>query len=166
MGYLPDSSTIAAKLATTRRILCASPDYIARHGKPKAPADLADHACLVHSLYTARNVWYFRRRGELRALLVKGRFVANNSEALLAAALQGLGIALLGSWAVPKEIANGEFVPLLPDWQGDLTREQRHLYLTYPRSARTSLLTRTFVDYFRAHIGTPPYWEPRPRQKN
>ena len=92
-------------------------------------------------------------------MLVKGSLAANNSEALLAAALQGIGIALLGSWAISREISNGDLLPLLPDWQGDLAREPRHLYLTYPRSARASLLTRAVVDYFKAYIGAPPYWE-------
>ena len=142
MGQLRDSSFIAAKLATTRRLLCASPGYIAKHGRPKTPEDLAHHDCLVHTVYTARNVWYFRRKNELRSVLVKGRLGANNSEALLQAARQGLGMALLGSWAVTEELKSGALEPLLPGWTGELTRETRNLYLVYQRTAHASQLTR------------------------
>jgi DNA-binding transcriptional LysR family regulator len=159
MGQLRDSSFVAAKLATTRRVLCASPDYLAKRGRPKSPEDLAQHDCLVHTVYTARNVWYFRRKNELRSVLVKGRLGANNSEALFQATRQGLGIALLGSWAVAEELKSGVLEPLLPGWTGELTREARHLYLVYQRTTQASQLTRAFVDFVRDHFGSPPYWD-------
>jgi DNA-binding transcriptional LysR family regulator len=159
MGHLRDSSFVAAKLATTRRVLCASPEYLAKRGRPASPDDLAQHDCLVHTVYTARNVWYFRRKNEIRSVLVKGRLGANNSEALFQAARQGLGIALLGSWAVAEEIKSGTLEPLLPGWSGELTREPRHLYLVYQRTAQASQITRAFVDFMRDHVGSPPYWD-------
>lgn len=159
MGTLRDSSFIAAKLATTRRVLCASPDYLARYGRPKSPEELAQHNCLVHTIYTARNVWYFRRKNEIRSVVVKGRLGANNSEVLYQAVLQGLGIGLLGSWAVTEELKSGTLEPLLLGWTGELTRDARHLYLVYQRTAHASQLTRAFIDFMRDHFGSPPYWE-------
>ena len=161
MDQLRDSSFIASKLATTRRVLCASPDYIARRGRPRSPDDLVQHDCLVHTIYTARNIWYFRRKNDVRSVPVKGRLGANNSETLFQAARQGLGIALLGSWAITKELKSGELVPLLPAWTGEITRDARHLYLVYQKTAQTSQLTRSFVEFMHAYIGSPPYWEER-----
>jgi len=159
MGQLRDSSYIAAKLAATRRVLCASPNYIARHGRPASPEELKLHNCLVHTLYTVRNVWYFRKDGELRPVPVQGSMSANNSEALHGAARNGLGVALLGSWAAAEDIRSGLLEPLLTDWSGELTREARDLYAIYPQAARASQATRVFVEFMRRYYGTPPYWE-------
>ena len=73
----------------------------------------------------------------MRSVPVKGRLGANNSETLFQAARQGLGIALLGSWAITKELKSGELVPLLPAWTGEITRDARHLYLVYQKTAQT-----------------------------
>ena len=97
----------------------------------------------------------------MRSVPVKGRLGANNSETLFKAARQGLGIALLGSWAITKELKSGELVPLLPAWTGEITRDARHLYLVYQKTAQTSQLTRSFVEFMHAYIGSPPYWEER-----
>lgn len=159
MGQLRDSSFIAAKLATTRRVLCASPKYLEGRGPLESPSDLEQHSCLVHTLYTVRNVWYFRKNGEISPISVSGPMSSNNSEALHAAAKEGMGIALLGSWAVMNDLKSGALVPLLKDWTGELTPEARDLYAVYPHSAHVSPVIRVYVDFMRQHFGTPPYWE-------
>ncbi len=159
MGHLRDSTFIAAKLATTRRVLCASSDYLALHGSPASPEELERHNCLIHTLYTMRSAWYFRKGGEVRAIPVKGTMSANNSEALHAAAIKGLGIALLGTWAATDDIKSGALTPLLEDWSGELTREARDLYAVYAHAARVSQAIRVFVDFMRKYYGAPPYWD-------
>jgi DNA-binding transcriptional LysR family regulator len=159
MGHLRDSSFIAAKLATTRRVLCASPAYLERHGRPAGPEELEQHACLVHTLYTVRNIWYFRKNRDMRAVPVSGPLSSNNSGTLQEAARQGLGVALLGSWATAEDLRSGALEPLLADWSGELTREARDLYAIYPQAGQVSQVIRVFIDYMRTLYGTPPYWE-------
>jgi DNA-binding transcriptional LysR family regulator len=159
MGQLRDSSFIAAKLATTRRILCASPKYLESCGSLSIPGDLEQHRCLIHTLYTVRNAWYFRRGNETCPVSVSGPINSNNSSVLHSAAKDGMGIALLGSWAVTEDLKSGTLVSLMQDWTGELTPEARDLYAIYPHSAHLSPTIRVFIDFIRQHFGTPPYWD-------
>jgi DNA-binding transcriptional LysR family regulator len=159
MGQLRDSSSIAAKLATTRRVLCASPKYLETCGPISVPSDLEQHRCLIHTLYTVRNVWYFRKGKKISPVSVSGPVNSNNSAVLHAAAKAGMGIALLGSWAVTEDLKSGALVPLMKDWTGELTPEARDLYAIYPHSAHVSATIRVFIDFIRQHFGTPPYWD-------
>lgn len=159
MGHLRDSSFIAAKLATTRRVLCASPRYLESCPPLASPTDLEQHRCLIHTLYTVRNVWYFRKDEKLCPVSVRGPLNSNNSEVLHTAAKDGTGIALLGTWAVREDLRSGALVPLLQDWTGEVTPDPRDLYAVYPHSVHLSPLIRVFVDFVRQHFGTPPYWD-------
>ncbi len=159
MGHLPDSSMIGMKLATTRRVLCASPDYFSRHGMPSEPEQLARHNCLLSTLYTVRNTWFFARGAETRAVTVAGSFSTNNSEALRDAALGGIGIGLLGTWVVAPQLREGSLVAALTDWRGELTRDVRNVYAVYPRSAHVAPAVRAFAVFLRRHYGSPPVWE-------
>jgi DNA-binding transcriptional LysR family regulator len=159
MGHLRDSSMIGMKLASTRRVLCASADYFSHHGAPTEPEQLARHNCLVSTLYTVRNTWFFTRGAATRAVVVGGSFSTNNSEALRDAALGGVGIALLGSWAVSRELREGSLVAALTDWRGELTRDVRNVYAVYPRSAHVAPAVRAFAVFLRRYYGSPPVWE-------
>jgi DNA-binding transcriptional LysR family regulator len=159
MGHLRNSSFIAAKLAPTKRILCASPDYLEGREAPAGPDDLARHNCLISTLYTVRNTWFFTKDGKTRTVAVRGTFSANNSEALRGAALAGLGVALLGSWAVGPDVRSGRLVPLLGEWRGEVTRGIRHVHAVYQRAPHVSPTIRSFVDFLREHYGSPPYWD-------
>ena len=109
---IPVPSTLRARtLGGTPRRLVASPSYIAAHGLPGAPADLAEHRALVH---TAGSVWTVGGgEGETRVPL-RTALRANNSEAIRQLAVQGQGVAMLASWLVDEDIASGALVPLLP----------------------------------------------------
>jgi DNA-binding transcriptional LysR family regulator len=159
MGHLRDSSMIAAKLAGTRRVLCASPDYFARWGTPQEPEDLVGHNCLLSTLYTVRNTWFFTRGEEIRPVVVDGTFSTNNSEGLRDVALGGIGIGLLGSWAVARNLRDGTLVAALTDWRGELTRDVRNIYAVYPKAAHIAPGVRAFVTFLRRHWGSPPIWE-------
>lgn len=159
MGHLRDSSMIGMKLATTRRVLCASPDYSARRGVPQEPEDLARHNCLLSTLYTVRNTWFFSRGGETRPVVVGGTFSTNNSEGLRDVALGGVGIGLLGSWAVATHLRDGSLVAALTDWRGELTRDVRNVYAVYPRAAHVAPAVRAFAVFLRRYFGSPPFWE-------
>jgi DNA-binding transcriptional LysR family regulator len=94
-GILPDSTLIARKLGSTHRILCASPDYLARRGVPAAPADLARHHCIIAGPSTASAHWVLDGPNGQETVTVSGRFAANEMQAVVAAAIAGYGIAQL-----------------------------------------------------------------------
>ncbi|MEA9389760.1 LysR substrate-binding domain-containing protein [Acerihabitans sp. TG2] len=111
-GDLPDSGLIARPLRPCFRVVCASPDYLAKHGVPLTPADLAQHNCLLFRDGAPRNHWQF---SGLLPVQVSGRFVVDNGTALLSAVRDGLGVALLADFEIADDIATGRLVRLLRD---------------------------------------------------
>src|ERR1700730_15860434 len=103
-GILPDSTLIARKLGSTHRILCASPNYLARHGAPVVPADLARHYCVIAGPSTANAHWVLAGSHGQETVTVSGRFAANEMQAVIAAAIAGYGIAQL-----PHRVAEGGY---------------------------------------------------------
>jgi DNA-binding transcriptional LysR family regulator len=92
-------------------------------------------------------------------LALSGAFRANDSEALLAAALAGLGVALLPSWIVGDAIRTGRLVRLLPGYQAMFAPGERFVWAIYPPKRVVAPKVRVFIDGFAAHIGAPPYWD-------
>ena len=104
-GPLTDSPLTARKLGESRRVIVASPDYLARHSAPQTPEDLHDHNCLSFNFRRAEPVWPFRKDGEDYVLNVDGNIEANNGETLGQLAAAGIGIARVGAFSVAAEIA-------------------------------------------------------------
>lgn len=102
------------RVGTARRICVAAPDYLARAGTPRAPADLTDHACLTYALLEAGSLWAFIDGAEVR---VTGPFSANDPQALRLAALAGAGVALSATWLFVDDLAAGRLRRVLPDHQ-------------------------------------------------
>ena len=116
LGRLKDSSLIARRIAPIRRAVVASPGYLARHGCPETPGDLARHEFLMRPDQSNSAVWQFRAGQRLISVRPEGRFKADNGEAILQAAIAGLGIAACPpSWFRPA-IESGALVPLLPNY--------------------------------------------------
>jgi DNA-binding transcriptional LysR family regulator len=108
-GILPDSTLIARKLGSTHRILCASPNYLARHGAPVVPADLARHHCVIAGPSTANAHWVLEGSHGQETVTVSGRFAANEMQAVIPAAIAGYGIvdaedALIAALKVKKAV--------------------------------------------------------------
>ncbi|WP_437915842.1 LysR family transcriptional regulator [Sorangium sp. So ce302] len=117
VGVPADTSARGRKLADSGRVLVAAPSYLGARGRPNAPSDLRTHECLVHGEANAPTVWRFGREpGKGVPVPVRGRFAANNSEAVALMARQGLGVALLADWLVRDDIKRGRLVPLLEDF--------------------------------------------------
>ena len=115
VGVPVDTSARGHKRAESRRVLVASPGYIKARGQPTAPRDLKRHECLVHGDASSPAIWRFASGdGDGIPVAVRGRAAANNSEAVLALARSGLGIALLADWLVRGELKKGGLVELLP----------------------------------------------------
>jgi DNA-binding transcriptional LysR family regulator len=143
-GPLPDSALTARKLGETRRVIVASPDYLARHGAPEAPEDLHRHNCLNFNFRRAEPVWPFRREGVDFSLSVHGSVVANNGETLGQLAASGVGIARVGEFSVAEEIADGRLVRLLEEFNpGDV----EHIHAVFVGGASTPARVRVFVNF-------------------
>ncbi|SFG84879.1 transcriptional regulator, LysR family [Duganella sp. CF458] len=141
---LPDSTLVARRLATSKVLLVASPDYLRKHGAPAAPADLAQHNCLVYTAATRANEWILLGTdGTEHAVPVRGTLQANTNVALRAAAAGGLGIANAAAFIVREELERGALVEVLPGY----TPKPRELYALYPQNRHLSPKVRAFVDY-------------------
>lgn len=153
---MDDPDIVARKLCVNRRIICAAPDYIQRHGMPHRPEDLLAHNCLTLSALDEFNDWAFEdaERGH-RVLRVHGNFRANTADGLYGAVLAGLGVARLSTWLVAPDIEAGRLVPVLPDYRHDYSA----FYILYPHRRHLSRKVRAFVD-FLVDVFTPlPPWE-------
>ncbi len=143
-GLLPDSPLTARKLGETRRVIVASPDYLARRGKPRVPEDLHSHNCLNFNFRRAEPIWPFRKDGQEYALSVTGNMEANNGETLGQLAAAGVGITRVGAFSVADEIADGKLVPLLEDFNpGDV----EEIHAVFMGGANLPARVRVFVDF-------------------
>jgi DNA-binding transcriptional LysR family regulator len=163
IGALADSTLVARRLASHRRTLVASPDYLGKRA-PLATADeLARHSCLLFALQP-ENAWYFRHRGSPTAepteVKVSGLLRANDSEALLGAAVAGCGIALLPNWLVGEDLRAGRLVALFSEWEWLIAPgPERAIWGIYPPKKVVSPKVRAFLSFLVQRFGQPPYWE-------
>jgi DNA-binding transcriptional LysR family regulator len=159
IGELQDSSLIARRLAPNRRVLCASPDYLARQGVPAAPEDLSGHNCLIYKRQENRSVWRLRNAGRTHEIAVSGSLLANNADALHVAALGGLGLAILPVWLVGPDIQRGALEIVLADHQVSPGALDTSIYAVFPHSRHLSAKVRAFVDFLHRRFSPRPYWE-------
>src|SRR6188508_1180025 len=124
---LADSSLAARKLAPNKRVVCASPAYLARHGTPRTPADLTRHHCVATDF--TMNWDYRGPDGKPGSVRVSGRYACDNWEVLREWALAGLGIALKSTWDVRRHLSSGSLVSLLPGYSFD---SDVAIYAVYP----------------------------------
>lgn len=117
VGELQNSAMIARQVGTYRLVLCATPAFIAAHGMPHSPAELATARCLINLNMSPRNRWPFIKDGKREVAEVTGGLQIDNGEALRAALLTDAGIAYMPLELVQGDLAAGRLVRLLPDWQ-------------------------------------------------
>jgi DNA-binding transcriptional LysR family regulator len=141
-GVLADSTLVARKLGSTHRILCASPDYLARRGAPAAVAELARHDCLVAGPSAAGALWTLDGPEGRETVTVSGRLAANEMQTVLAAAIAGFGIAQLPHRNAEGCIEDGRLRRVLEDY----TTPVGGLYAVYPSSRHLSPLVKTFIE--------------------
>jgi DNA-binding transcriptional LysR family regulator len=162
---LADSSLAARKLAPNRRVVCASPAYLRRHGAPRTPEDLASHNCLATEF--AMNWDYRDPGGKPGSVRVTGRYACDNWEVLREWALAGLGVALKSTWDVRRHLEDGSLVSLLP---GYTFATDVAIYAVYPHRRHLPAKTRAFIEFLAESFGPEPYWDkpsraPKPRIK-
>jgi DNA-binding transcriptional LysR family regulator len=157
IGALRDSTLVSQKLATNRRVLCASPEYLRRHGKPKKPADLERHECLVQvSSDGRRDSWRLTEGdGEEVVVRVNGRFESNFGELLRDAAIAGLGIAQHSTWHVCDDLRSGRLRIVLPNHPIADTG----IHAVMPQRRLVPLRVRAFIDFLAERFGKKPPWD-------
>ena len=142
VGELPDSSLVAIPVGQARRVICASPDYLRRHGKPRAPQDVAAHRCVRFTGIAPRDEWHFRvgRRGV--AIPITSVISCNELDSALQACLDGLGLGMFFSYQVVSHAKAGDLRYVLEEFE----TEPRPIQVIYPHSKLLSAKVRTFVD--------------------
>jgi DNA-binding transcriptional LysR family regulator len=152
-GTLADSSLVARRMAQSRRVVIASPDYLARKGTPKMPTDLAQHDCMSFNFRRSRIGWPFQDKEREFEIPVTGNVQVNNGETMRQMALAGAGIARLGRWHVADDIKSGALVPLLEKFNpGDLET----MSAVYVGGGQVPRRVRAFIDYMVKIVGASP----------
>jgi DNA-binding transcriptional LysR family regulator len=156
VGGIPDSRALSLRpLAPCKGVLCASPAYLERAGRPAVPEDLARHLCLHFSHLTDGATWHFARGEERRAVRINAAFTANNGLVLHQAALRGLGIVYSTTFLACEALLYGTLVPVLDDWDLPLN----YLSALYPASRQPSPKVRALIDFLVAEYQPIPPWD-------
>jgi DNA-binding transcriptional LysR family regulator len=148
LGRLADSGFGARLLATAPRFAVAAPAYLARRGHPRTLADLSGHDCIVGPGFSGRRGWSFKGSGAVTSLAVEGPVRVASAEGVIACVKAGLGIAVASQWMCRAELATGELVPILHDYQLDPV----DVHAVYPGGRRPSIKVRAFSDYLAAQL--------------
>jgi DNA-binding transcriptional LysR family regulator len=151
-------STVARRLAPVHWAVCATSDYLKRHGTPSVPADLARHNCLFYSFLEASSEWRFTGKDGDTAVRVAGNFTVNNSEALREAVLKGMGIALLPTFTVGADLRAGRLQRVMDGYRAHGTFGSE-VYAVYLPTRYLSPKVRAFVDFFVERFAPEPYWD-------
>ncbi|MGJ8682218.1 LysR family transcriptional regulator [Paraglaciecola sp.] len=152
-AQLKDSTLIAKKLAVDKRILCASPSYLAEFGEPTTLEDLHKHEC-IHLI--GLDNWIFETADGIKSIKISGRFRTDNGEAIRDAAVYGLGITISSIWNCHKQLASGELVQVLSDYP---LASDTAIWAVYPSSRLLAPKVRAFIDHCAQVYTGKPYWE-------
>lgn len=148
-----DGNIISRTLISSRRVVCASPDYLSRNAAPKVPADLSYHNCI--RLVRGRHIidrWLFKEGGTVREMPVHGNLLTNNAEVLHEWMLAGRGIALKAHWDIKEDLGSGRLVELLTSF----TYDEICLYATLPTRNNLPFRVRMFIDFIAKALGFLP----------
>lgn len=151
-GAPPDTRVIARRLAANRRLLCAAPAYLARHGEPRAPEDLARHNCIGIRQGETYGLWRLAAgRGERRpqAVRVRGNLTTNDGEIAVKWALDGHGILMRAEWDIARYLKSGRLVQVLPQYR----TPDADVYAVVPQRHALSARVRAFVDLVQQALG-------------
>ncbi len=155
-GNLPASTLIARKLAPLRQVLCASPDYIDRYGRPGTPAELSSHNCVLYSYSSDANEWTLIGEGGPETMTVSGSYQVNNSEALLEALREGVGVGRLPTFVAGPDLKTGRLVKLFESY----CIPEFTIYAVFPERQYLPAKVRAFLDFAIEYFGgNHPYWD-------
>jgi DNA-binding transcriptional LysR family regulator len=156
IGNLPDSSLTARRLAPVRSAVLASPEYLARRGRPQHPRDLAGHDAILYANAGAAEQWRFRTGNAWERVRVTGRLRADNGEMLRAAACAGLGVVILPTFIASPAIESGALEIILADYP----LEEAGLHAVMPPGRGATARVRALVAFLAERFGPEPAWDP------
>ncbi|MDH2184737.1 LysR family transcriptional regulator [Pseudomonas sp. GD03651] len=155
IGGITDPNYVATKLFSNSRVVCGTPAYFARNGKPTSLEDLANHNCLAFTLQGGQQRgWMFKRDGKPVAMRVSGTLACNDGELLFAWMRQGLGIGWRSTWEIQSELDSGELITVLDEW----ALPDYDIQAVYPQQKFLSAKVRYFIEYLRSIYQQPGYW--------
>ena len=143
IGELPDSGLMATGVGKVRRVVCASPDYLARHGAPATPADLAAHDCISFEVMESRRAWVFGAARSAQAVPVHSRLAVNTVDAAIAAATLGVGLVRVMSYQVMDALRNDALRIVLEPFES----EPLPVSLVHKGQTPLPLKLRAFLDF-------------------
>ena len=153
VGAITDSSLVARRIGTNRRVVVASRGYVEKRGRPSSLADLADHDCIHYSRLATGSNWTFTTPSGDLSVPIKGRFRVNSTEGVRAAVLEGLGIGYVPIWHfVDQEIESGQLVILLTDYAPHL----QPVHAVYPTRRFLAPKVRAIVDFLAHEFALTP----------
>jgi len=153
IGELKESNLIARRIGTTFRVTAAAPAYFKLRGEPSTPEDLSTHNCILYTGLATANHWPYSRGGRDRSVRVSGNFQSNSSEAVRAATLSGIGIALSPIWLFGEDIRAKRLKVVLKDYQP----KPLPIHAVSPANRRYSAKVNAFVDFFKAEFDLDPF---------
>lgn len=143
IGDLPDSSHLAMRLGEVRRVVCASPTYLAQRGIPEVPDALSGHECISFDILTSSDGWSFREGGRDLRVPIRPRLVVNSAESAIDAAIAGLGLTRVLSYQIASARRNGQLQPVLAEFQPSAWP----VSLVYASQGQLPLKMRAFLDF-------------------
>lgn len=153
IGHLKDSSIYATQVGSVQRLVCASPDYLKKHGMPSHPSDLADHEIIHAATVESSTTWQFESATGKESVKLTPRLQCTQNGAAIAAARQGFGITRLMSYQVGEEIKNGTLVQILRDYETRVLP----VNIIHLEGRKANAKIRSFVDLAIARLRDNPY---------
>lgn len=164
IGAIGSQHLVGRRIGGTRLVCCAAPAYLARHGEPRTPEELAAHSCFIYEYAANRGIWSFRdEAGAERDVAVTGPVHSNNGSFLAAMAVAGMGIAREPDFIVGPDVRAGRLTPILRRF----APPPLDVYVVYPSRRHLSGKVRAFADFLAARFTTPEWQidEPPPDQR-
>lgn len=156
IGHLPDSSLKALRVGQVRRVLCASPDYLAQHGVPRHPADLLRHTIIAASGISPRVEWKFGAVDDPTMVRMRPRLMVTSNDSAIEAAAVGLGICRLLSYQIAEELSAGRLEIILAEYE----EAPWPVHVVHRESKFGSSKVRHFIDLLAAHLRAHPFLNP------
>jgi DNA-binding transcriptional LysR family regulator len=155
IGGSIDPNFVAIKLASNKRVVCGTPDYFCRHGKPKTLDDLAQHNCLAFNLQGGQQRgWYFMQRGKTVAIHAMGSLDCNDGELLHRWVSEGLGLAWRSLWEIQNQLESGKLETVLDDY----ALPEYDIMAVYPQQRNVPAKVRLFIKHLKATYSQSGYW--------
>lgn len=149
IAALPSSTLISKRLASTRLVLCASPQYLEKHGVPRRPEELVDHMLIAYSYFSSRDGWNFVGPDGPVSVKAEPCLLTNSDNTCLTAALAGQGVVLQPTFVVSGDLADGRLVELMPEYRSI----ERGIYAVYPTRKHVSRKVRVLIDFLTKRLG-------------